>query len=67
MTYTDKAPNRKPTGLLRGQAAKIARTHRVTLQHVLGVARGDWGGRPALVRTIESYRQKNTARQTSAA
>jgi len=61
MTIEPNAPVRKPTGLVRGQAAKIARTHRVTVRHVIGVARGEWGGRPALVRTIESYRARNTS------
>lgn len=58
-TMTPPAPARKPTGLRRGQAAKIARIHRCTVTHVTGVARGKWGGRPALVQTIEAYRQRN--------
>lgn len=57
---------RKQTGLLRGQAAKIARTHRVSLQHVIGVASGKWGGRPALVKTIETYRQRNAGASEAA-
>lgn len=61
MTITVAAPTRKPTGLLRGQAAKIARTHRVTVRHVIGVARGEWGGRPALQKTIDDYRARNAA------
>lgn len=61
MTITPSAKPRKPTGLLRGQASKIARIHRVSLQHVIGVARGDWTGRPALMRTIEDYQQRNAA------
>lgn len=58
-TIVPAAETRKPTGLLRGQAAKIARIHRVTVTHVTGVARGKWGGRPSLVKTIEEYRQRN--------
>ena len=61
MTITQSEPTRKPTGLVRGQAATIARIHRVTLRHVIGVARGEWGGRPALLKTIEEYRQRNVA------
>jgi hypothetical protein len=66
MTISLMATNRKPTGLLRGQAAKIARTHRVTVRHVIGVARGEWGGRPALVKTIEQYRDRNAAASPAA-
>lgn len=59
MTIASPEPVRKPTGLLRGQAAKIARTHRCTIRHVIGVARGEWNGRATLVRTIETYRRRN--------
>jgi hypothetical protein len=61
MTIASPEASRKPTGLLRGQAAKIARIHRVTIRHVTGVARGEWGGRPALVKTIDEYRERNAA------
>lgn len=61
MTIAMPEPSRKPTGLLRGQAATIARIHRVTVRHVIGVARGEWGGRESLVRTIDDYREKNVA------
>lgn len=61
MTITDASSTRKPTGLLRGQAAKIARTHRVSIRHVIGVARGEWNGRPALLKTIDEYRARNIA------
>jgi hypothetical protein len=61
MTNTRSDANRKPTGLLRGQAAKIARIHRVTIRHVTGVARGEWGARPALMKTIQEYRAQNAA------
>lgn len=61
MTIATPELTRKPTGLLRGQAAKIARIHRVTVRHVIGVARGEWGGRVALVRTIDEYRDRNAA------
>lgn len=63
MTIAPKESNRKPTGLLRGQAAKIARIHRVTLRHVLGVARGEWNGRPAIRSTIDEYRTRNQQQQ----
>jgi len=59
MTIAAPESPRKPTGLLRGQAAKIARIHRCTVRHVIGVARGEWGGREALVKTIEEYRARN--------
>jgi len=49
---------RKPTGLVRGQAAKIARIHRVSLTYVLRCAR-EGTGRPAILRTIDEYRQRN--------
>lgn len=61
MTIAPAVVTRKPTGLVRGQAAKIARIHQVTIRHVIGVARGEWGGRPALLKTIEEYRQRNAA------
>jgi hypothetical protein len=61
MTIAPVESTRKPTGLLRGQAAKIARTHRVTIRHVIGVARGEWSGRPALLKTIAAYRARNIA------
>lgn len=66
MTIAAPESTRKPTGLMRGQAAKIARTHRVTVRHVIGVARGEWGGRPALLKTIEDYRARNLAAQQPA-
>lgn len=52
------ATESKETGLRRGDAAKIARIHRVTRQHVLEVARGNRPGRPALLETIRRYQQR---------
>lgn len=48
----------KETGLRKGDAAKIARIHRVTRQHVLEVAKGNRPGRPALLDTIRRYQQR---------
>lgn len=48
----------KETGLLRGDAAKIARIHRVSRQHVLEVARGNRQGRSNLLDTIKRYQQR---------
>lgn len=48
----------KESGLLKGDAAKIARIHRCTRQHVLEVARGNRPGRPALLETIRKYQQR---------
>lgn len=67
MTIAPPEATRKPTGLLRGQAAKIARIHRVTVRHVIGVARMEWGGRPALLKTIDEYRQRNQQASSDAA
>jgi len=50
---------RKPTGLVRGQAAKISRIHKVSITYVLRCAR-EGKGRPAILRTIDEYRQRNT-------
>ncbi len=49
----------KQSGLKRGDASKIARIHRVSVQHVIEVARGNRTGRPALIKTIESYRARS--------
>jgi hypothetical protein len=48
----------KDSGLQKGDAAKIARIHRVSRQHVLEVARGNRPGRPALMETIRRYQQR---------
>jgi hypothetical protein len=57
-TLTMPEAERKPTGLVRGQAAKIARIHRVSITYVLRCARED-RGRPAILKTIDEYRQRN--------
>jgi seryl-tRNA(Sec) selenium transferase len=59
-TLSPAEPERKATGLLRGQAAKIARIHRVSITYVLRCAK-EGKGRPALLATIEEYRQRNIA------
>jgi hypothetical protein len=59
MSITAPSETRKDTGLLRGQAKSIAAIHRVSITHVLQVAKGNRPGRAALVRTIEQYREKN--------
>jgi hypothetical protein len=59
-TVTQAPPPRKPTGLLRGQAAKIARIHRVSVTYVLKCARKGTG-RPAILETIQSYRERNAS------
>lgn len=50
---------RKQSGLKRGDASKIARIHRVSVQHVIEVARGNRAGRPALLKTIDCYRARS--------
>ena len=65
-TLSPAEPERKPTGLLRGQAAKIARIHRVSITYVLRCAK-EGRGRPALLSTIEEYRARNIAAQQSTA
>ena len=57
-TLTMPDAERKPTGLVRGQAAKIARIHRVSITYVLRCAR-EGTGRAAILRTIDEYRQRN--------
>lgn len=52
---------RKDTGLRDGDAAKIARIHRVSVQHVVEVAKGNRPGRESLLKTIQKYRSQNTA------
>lgn len=47
----------KAHGLLRGDAAKIARIHRCSLHHVIEVAKGKRPGRQNLRATIERYRE----------
>lgn len=55
-----KMPEPVPnTGLVRGQASKIARIHRLSVQHVLECARGNRQADERLARTIEDYRQRN--------
>jgi hypothetical protein len=56
------------TGLLRGQAATIARIHRVTRQHVVEVAAGRRVGNAKLMRTIAKYRARaaGEARESAA-
>ena len=58
-TISPAESTRKPTGLVRGQAAKIARIHRVSITYVLKVARGELKGRPQVVATIQEYRDRN--------
>lgn len=53
-----RGTDRKQSGLRRGDASKIARIHRVSVQHVIEVARGNRSGRPALCKTIDSYRAR---------
>lgn len=65
-TLSPAASERKPTGLLRGQAAKISRIHQVSISYVLKAAKTGQG-RPALLKTIEEYRARNTAQQQAAA
>jgi hypothetical protein len=48
----------KSTGLRRGDAAKIARRCRVTVQHVVEVAAGNRAGRASLVKLIDAYRAR---------
>lgn len=55
------ATESKDSGLRKGDAAKIARIHRVSRQHVLEVARGNRPGRPNLMDTIRRYREKAAA------
>jgi len=57
----------KESGLLKGDAAKIARIHRVTRQHVLEVARGNRPGRPNLLETIRRYQQRAAEETPTAA
>lgn len=59
-TVSSLNAERKPTGLLRGQAAKIARIHQVSISYVLQAAKTG-KGRPALLKTIEDYRARNAA------
>lgn len=47
----------KETGLLRGDASKIARIHRCSPNHVHYVAKGVRNGKAALVETIHRYQQ----------
>lgn len=61
-TVSQFGPMVKPNGLIRGQAAKIARIHRVSINYVLQCAKSG-KGRPALLSTIEEYRQRNAAQQ----
>jgi hypothetical protein len=63
-TLSPSSTERKPTGLLRGQAAKIARIHRVSITYVLRCAQTG-KGRPTILSTIEEYRERN--RQAAAA
>jgi hypothetical protein len=48
----------KLTGLRRGDAAKIARIHRVTRTHVVEVASGERQGRATLLETIRRYQER---------
>lgn len=63
-TVTAFGPEVKPNGLIRGQAAKIARIHKVSINAVLHCARTG-KGRPAILSTIEEYRARNAAIATS--
>lgn len=59
---TKSAPSQsRDTGLLRGDAAVIARIHRMSCQHVVEVAAGRRGGNEKLQRTIARYRAKAAA------
>lgn len=51
----------KGTGLLRGDAAVIARIHRMSCHHVVEVAAGRRAGNERLERTIARYRAKAAA------
>jgi hypothetical protein len=62
MSIAEHEGSRKDTGLIRGQAKAIAAIHRVSITHVLEVAKGNRPGRPALLKTIESYRERNAVR-----
>jgi hypothetical protein len=65
-TLSTADPQVKPaTGLIRGQAAKIARIHRVSITYVLQCAKTG-KGRPTILSTIEEYRARNTAAQQPA-
>lgn len=56
------------TGLLRGDASKIGRIHRVTRQHVIEVASGRRPCKDAkLLATIERYRAKAAVSDKEAA
>lgn len=59
-----KSGPRKETGLLYGDISKIARIHRVSLQHVREVAINKREGRPALLETIRRYQEKAKAALT---
>lgn len=61
------APTPKPTqgGLRRGDAATIARIHRVSRHHVAEVAAGRRLGTDKLRATIERYRQRAAAQEAA--
>jgi hypothetical protein len=48
----------KTTGLRKGDASKIARRCKVSVQHVVEVASGNRPGRAALVKLIDAYRRR---------
>jgi hypothetical protein len=54
----------KDTGLRQGDAAKIARRHGVSRQHIAEVAAGRRPGRPAILTSIRRYQEK--AKQVAA-
>jgi hypothetical protein len=46
------------TRLLRGDASRIARRHRCSVQHIVEVAAGRRIGRPALMESIRRYQER---------
>jgi hypothetical protein len=63
---TKRKPKPIPgTGLVHGQASKIARIHRLSVQHVIEVARGNRPADAKLQRTIDEYRARNAAQMQS--
>lgn len=55
------------TGLARGDAATIARIHRVSRQHVVEVAKGRRVGSAKLQATIARYRERANREQQEVA
>ena len=51
-TMNAKALPHKETGLLRGDATRIAKRHKISVTHVIEVAKGERKGRPSLMEAI---------------